>query len=286
MWAGLPFRYVRGSEADAPLRILFFTDVHSMLEKAVPEKLRETAKLISETPFDLVIGGGDFVHGGFQSTREAMKPRFQIAADFLGWIGHPVEAVLGNHDMVGVRPDDGSEPESDTTADFRALTGVSELWRRFDRNGYRIFILQSIQPVSTAERYHGRIADEQLIWLKTELENTPRNMPLIVCTHIPFRTTFIQAKEGPNVALAPNLVVQNANDVLTLFENHRLILVLQGHLHVNESIRWNQTEFLMGGAVSGSWWNGPNLGTPAGFGIVALGDPNRAFWEYQSIDAS
>ncbi len=253
-----------------------------MLEQQAPEKMRETAKRMSEMPVDIVMGGGDFVHGGFRSNREAMKPKFELARDFLDRIGHPVEAVLGNHDMVGVQPQDGSAPEKDPTLDFRDLTGVKDFWRSFDRNGYRFFVLQSIEPVSAPERYHGRISEEQMLWLKAQLDATPNDMPLILATHIPLRTTFKQVQEDPMAPLPPNLVVQNANEVLALFEHHRLLLVLQGHLHVNEWIRWNQTEFLMGGAVCGSWWKGPNLGTAAGFGVVALGGNPNSDWKYFS----
>jgi 3',5'-cyclic AMP phosphodiesterase CpdA len=278
--SGLPTRFVYGSESDPSLRILFFSDVHAMLEHDAPVKLRETAKRMADIPFDLVIGGGDFVHGGFGSQSSEMEPRFAQAKSFLEAIGHPVEAVLGNHDMVGVRPADGSEPNPEPTRQFSELTGHSRFWRRFDRNGYRFFVLQSVEPVDAPERYHGRISTDQLAWIKSELTSTPPDMPLVICSHIPLRTTFKQVQDGPLAPLPPNLVVQNANDVLELFEDHRLLLVLQGHLHVNESIRWNQTEFLMGGAVSGAWWKGANQGTAPGFGLVHLGPPNRARWEY------
>jgi len=72
---------------------------------------------------------------------------------------------------------------------------------------------------------------------------------------------FFQTKDGPEAALPANLVVGNANEVLALSAQHRLVLVLQGHLHVNESLRWNELTFLTGGAVSDAWWKGDNWGT-------------------------
>jgi len=74
-------------------------------------------------------------------------------------------------------------------------------------------------------------------------------------------------------------VVVNNREVLARFEGHNLILVLQGHLHVNEMLRWRNTTFLTGGAVCGKWWRGVWHGTDAGFGVLKLrGD--HVDWEY------
>ena len=79
-----------------------------------------------------------------------------------------------------------------------------------------------------------------------------------------------------------NRVVVNSRDVLACFANHRLHLVLQGHLHVNEMLRWRGTTFITGGAVSGKWWRGPWHGTDAGFGVLTL-RPDRVDWDYKEI---
>ena len=71
----------------------------------------------------------------------------------------------------------------------------------------------------------------------------------------------------------------NNVEVLELFKEHNLILVLQGHLHVNELMRWRETTFITGGAVCARWWRGPNLGTEEGFGVVTLSE-DHVEWEY------
>ncbi len=287
IWAGLPVFRVLGSDAGEgnkePLRILFFCDVHAMAEREAPKRLMETARRLADLPFDLVIGGGDFVHGGFRSTADVMEPRFEICRRFLDTLGHPVQAILGNHDMVGVIPPEGSDPDPDPTRLFRSLTGVEDLWRTFDVKGRRFFVLRSVEPFDGPGGYRGWVCDDQMKWLRARLAETPPDMPLVLCTHIPFRTTFKQMQEAPGAPLPSNLIVGNANELLEIFANHRLDLVLQGHLHINEWIRSNQTTFLMGGAVCGSWWKGPNLGTPAGFGVVELGTANNSSnWTYEA----
>ncbi len=276
--AGWPVLRVIGSQVDeGPLRILFLTDLHAMSERGAPDGLRLTAEQIQQIPADVIIGGGDFVHGGYTSDTATMEPRFALCAAFLKQIGRPVEAILGNHDMVGVHHEKGA-PDPDPTRSFREMTGTKSLWRTFDVKGRRFFVVQSVEPVAGTASYRGRVSDEQMAWLKSELASTPKTMPLILCSHIPLRTTFKQIQESPLAALPENLVVGNANDVLALFDQHRLELVLQGHLHFNEFLRVNQTAFLVGGAVCGAWWDGSNLGTPRGFGLIELGADPR--WTY------
>lgn len=269
------FRVRAGDPAHPPLRILFFTDLHAMLDRGAPEKMEATANLIKQTPCDLVIGGGDFVHGGFDSTPGAIAPRFDAAMAFLGKLGRPVKMVLGNHDLVAA----SSSGPREARRFFRELAGRKETHDLFDAGGHRFFVLDSVKVVDAPERYHGEVDNQQLAWIKEHLRRTPRDMPLVLCSHIPLRTTFLQAKNGPRSPLEPNLVVNNANEILDLFSNHHLVLVLQGHLHVNEHIAWNGLDFIMGGAVSGAWWTGDNMGTQPGFGIVELG-PHPKTWSY------
>jgi hypothetical protein len=73
--------------------------------------------------------------------------------------------------------------------------------------------------------------------------------------------------------------VVNNREVLALFEGHNLVLVLQGHLHAKELIRWGDTTFITGGAVSGKWWRGAWFGTEPGYNVVTLRG-NRVEWEY------
>jgi len=208
--------------------------------------------------------------------------RYEICHRFIQAMDRKVEAVPGNHDMVGVHAGEGEgKSGGDSLLMFRELFGCPDpIHRVVDVKGYRIFFLNSVEPLRDAEvRYRGWIGEAQREWLRGELARTPRDQPLIVCTHIPFRTTFKQEQEGVLAGLPRNLVVEDANETLALFKEHRLMLVLQAHLHVNEWLTWNERHFLMGGAVCGKWWRGPNLGTEPGFGLVEIRD-GRLAWLY------
>ena len=67
--------------------------------------------------------------------------------------------------------------------------------------------------------------------------------------------------------------------MLDAFADHNLLVVLQGHLHQNEAMRWRKTHFFTGGAVCAKYWRGPWHGTAEGFGVVTLRE-QRIDWDY------
>jgi hypothetical protein len=162
---------------------------------------------------------------------------------------------------------------------FRDRLGLPATYRTFERRGYRFILVDSIGMEPGAPTYHGWIGDGQMEWIRSVLAGTAAETPVILATHVPFLTAFYQATLGVTKPPPRSRVIVNAAEVLELFANHNLVLVLQGHTHVDEMIRWRDTTFITGGAVSGRWWRGHWHGTREGFGVVTL-DGNRVDWEY------
>ncbi len=278
---GFRFRsFGKVAEPVPPLKIGFFTDVHARPDKRVPEALKLAAGAMNEEQVDLWICGGDVIHEGHKSAAENCVESYEVFTDFLGKLDQPVHAVIGNHDFAGAFPRDGSPAASDPSAMWKSAFGEPDTYRSFELGGFRFIMLDSVELTGGPLLYRGHVDDTQLAWLAGEVATLPREQPIILTTHIPFRTTFFQAVNGPNAALPANLAVDNANEVLALFEDRNVPLVLQGHLHSDELVDWAGRKFLMGGAISGAWWRGPNRKTDFGYGIVELdGDDFR--WSYQ-----
>lgn len=262
------------SQGLLPLNFLFFTDVHAIPDRGVPEALGFLASRINALRPDLVIGGGDFIHNGLSSTPDQAAPRLATYTSFLNKLHFPVHHLLGNHDRIGLPSPDGSATDWDPTRPILEALRLDRAFQTFEHpKGYKIFLLDSVELLPTdagPPTYRGHVSDEQIAWLADQLRQTDREQPLILGTHIPFRTSFRQITENPLAPLPPHLGVGNANHVLRLFEDHNLLLVLQGHLHFSEAIQINRTTFLMGGAVCGRWWHGPNLGTPEGLAAIGM----------------
>jgi 3',5'-cyclic AMP phosphodiesterase CpdA len=268
----------RGAREDT-LSMVFFSDVHARTEWQTPAAMARAAAAINARKPELIVAGGDLITDGFQSRSAAVAPRWEAYLEMHRALEAPVEPVLGNHDLVAADPDDGSPASPDPRAEFGEHFGLARTYRSFDASGYHFILLDSIVVSGDDLRYHGRIDDTQLAWLARDLANVEPDTPIVVATHIPLLTSFYQATDGATAAAPANRVVVNNREVLELFDDHNLLLVLQGHLHVDEMLRWRGTTFITGGAVCGKWWRGAWHGTPEGFGVLTL-RPDRVDWEY------
>ena len=273
------------AESTRPLRVAFFTDLHTRVEWGTPEALGRAADAINAASPDLAICGGDCITDGFTAAATALAPRWDAYLENLHRrLRMPVEVAIGNHDLTGVRPADGSAPDPDPRAEFLRRLGLERTWRHADHHGVRFVFLDALEILPEGEPYRGWVSDEQLEWLDGLLSASPADQPFVVVSHMPLLSVFQQAVKGALEPLAPGRAVGNNLEVLRRFEGRRLLAVLQGHLHVNELIQWRGVTFITGGAVSGKWWRGAWQGTEEGFGLVTI-DPasGRVDWEYRDL---
>lgn len=280
LWlAGCGGRWLPGQRGGEDLRIVFYSDVHARTEWETPRALAMAADAINALDPDFVVATGDLITDGFQSSAETVAPRWDVYMTFHDGIRAEVFPAIGNHDLVAALPEDGTEAAADPRAVARERLRLDSTFYRFDAGGYRFFALDSVDVIGGELKYRGFVGAEQQEWLRRELSATPRDMPLVVALHIPLLSSFYSATEGATFAAKANRVVVNNREVLDLFRDHRLVLVLQGHLHAKELIRWQDTTFITGGAICGKWWRGDWFGTNPGFNVVTLrGD--RVDWEY------
>ena len=279
------FRWRALGDSTRSLRLIFYTDVHARTEWNTPVALERAAARMNEERVDFVLNGGDLIDGGFHGTEAEVLPRWDAYMRMHNAITSDVYSTIGNHDLIGVLPHDGTTPSADPRRTYRDRLSLDSTYYSFDAAGYHFIALDSIEfgendrlPDGQWE-YHGRIGPSQLEWLKSDLSTVSKGTPIVVTTHCPLMSVFHEALYGPTTAAKPNRVVVNSKDVLGLFAEHNLLLVLQGHLHVEELIRYRGTTFITGGAISANWWRGTRFGTEEGFGMVTL-RPDSVEWEY------
>jgi 3',5'-cyclic AMP phosphodiesterase CpdA len=242
--------------------VVFYRAVHARGGRAVTAALPRAAAAIAAQRADLIVCGGDAVEAGVGTTGErAARLWNTYATAMLGPIGRDVRHAVGNHDLVG------TSANADVRAAARTALGLERTYYSFEVGAYHFVVLDSVAVDSHGE-YTGHVGAEQLAWLRSDLAATPRSARVVVVTHMPLCTGFFGSTE-PGTGPADR-VVRNAADVLDVLSMRRLILVLQGHLHVYEALEREGVAFLSGGAVSGRWWKGVYLDTPPGFAVVAL----------------
>ena len=267
------------SSRERAVRLVFYTDVHARTEWDTPLALQQAARAINAQKPDFTIAGGDLITDGFQSSAVTVAPRWDTYMAMHRAIDGDIYPAIGNHDLVAAIPEDGTPPSSDPRAIFRERLGLDRTSYSFNALGYHFIVLDSIQVIGGNLKYRGLISPEEMEWLREDLSGVSRDTPIVVALHIPLLTAFYMATESSTFAAQPNRVVVNNTDVLNLFGNHNLRLVLQGHLHAKESVQWRDTTFITGGAISARWWRGPWHGTEEGFCVVTLRGDNVE-WEY------
>jgi predicted phosphodiesterase len=137
----------------------------------------------------------------------------------------------------------------------------------FEFNGWRFYILDSIDEWAEGG-YYGYVDEEQIAWLEEDLAGVDPETPIVISVHIPLVSVFTQLDQGSTAAHGRGSVVTNSKELLDLFRDYNLKLVLQGHLHSCEDISVKGIHFITGGAVSGGWWKGAHRGFEEGFLMV------------------
>lgn len=263
------------------LKVIYFTDIHARVEWDTPGAMLMAAEAMNQQKPDLVLCGGDMITDGYQSSVSMVAPRWEAYKAMHTAIKPEPIFILGNHDLVGVEPSDGSMPAENPRADVMVQMNMTRTYRSFDQHGYHFILLDSVQVTHDDFKYKGMIDESQMDWLVEDLRGVDSGTPIILMTHMPLLTSFFQATGGVEAPVPPNRGIVNNREVLAAFADHHLLLVLQGHLHVNEMIRWRGTTFITGGAVCGKWWRGEWHGTAEGFGVLNL-KPDRVEWEYHT----
>jgi hypothetical protein len=203
---------------------------------------------------------------------------YNLYSETIKKAGCPVYNTMGNHEIYGILDGSGADPESEEYGELMFEKRLGKSYYAFEHKGWKFFILNSIEDTGESG-YKGYIDAGQAKWIKEELEKTDRNTPLVISTHIPFITAFTQKYQGSTVPNSAGIVVENSKAILDLFENHKLKLVLQGHLHAIEDIYIDGIHFITGGAVCGGWWKGPNRTYEEGFVSLEFGN-NDFSWSY------
>ncbi len=230
-----------------------------------------------------VIMGGDLVENEYTRTLENAEKMFDLYQETTMKLRMPVYNILGNNDIIRIFAESGgdsSHPEYGKGM-FKKRLGEGVTYRSFDYGNWHFVLLDSLGKTDRGG-YRGYIDDDQFSWLKDDLDKTGTERPICVALHIPLVTSYIQI-ERDNMSAPPRfLVVNNGTKVIKLLSGYNVRLVLQGHLHIVEEIKYKKTSYITGGILSGAKWEAPSWqGHPNGYVVVDV-KGNEFNWRYQS----
>jgi len=281
----LPFSCNVGMETevtdpDDSFTFAFLTDIHVQPERNAIAGFRSALDKVNELGPDFVITGGDMIMDALGVSYERSDSLYDIYTGMIGRLNMPVYNTIGNHEIYGWYERSGADPDHPEFGKKMFEKRIGKRYQAMEYKGWKFFILDSVEDNGEGG-YKGGVDKEQLRWIEEELSETDTNQPLAISAHIPLMTVGAQVFESATEPNSPGIVVTNSKEVLKLFEDHNLKLVLQGHLHYLEDIYVFRTHFITAGAVSGRWWRGPNLETEEGFLMVEV---NGGDFEWEYVD--
>jgi hypothetical protein len=225
-------------------------DVQQMMSTSVPD----TIETINSLGGDALVHGicvGDLVWDA-----PDLYPDYNAA---IAKMGIPFFQVLGNHDMDYRM---GGDETSDVT--FKKHFGPT--YYSFNRGKAHYVVLDNVRYLGTEREYDGYITEDQLTWLKKDLQYVDKDHLLIINLHIPVYNQ-----------------VKNNKDFYAVLQGFKNVHVMSGHTHYHANNITNDVFEHNHGTVCGGWWTGPICvdGTPRGYGVYHV-NGTELKWYYKS----
>lgn len=247
----------------------FLTDIHVQPELNATDGFKKAIAEVNTLNPDFVITGGDLIMDALGQTYGRADSLYNLYSETSKGFEMPVYNTMGNHEVFGYYESSGVDSTHELYGDRFFMDRLGKRYFAFDHKDWRFYILDSIDEWEKGG-YYGYIDSEQVEWLKKDLAGVNPKTPICISVHIPFITVQTQLNQGATAPNSQGLVITNSKEVLDLFSQHNLKLVLQGHLHVYEDLYANGTHFITGGAVSANWWKGPRGEMEEGFLVVKV----------------
>jgi len=256
------------------LRLAHLTDVHLKNQFNAPARFaRCLHHLQAQLPkVDLILNGGDIVFDMNKENIGAINGQWKLVQETMrNECSIPVSYCLGNHDIWWNEDSKGEVFYGKKNA-MDKLQLVKPYYSLI-QNGWKIIVLDSTHLDIDNTWYIGKLGDEQFNWLKNELENTGKTMPVMLMSHIPILTALLMIED--NVVnkwtmLGGDMHTDTAKIIHLFYSHPNVRLCLSGHLHMRDKVVYNNVTYICNGAVSGAWWEGNRRETAPGYGIIDL----------------
>jgi 3',5'-cyclic AMP phosphodiesterase CpdA len=257
---------------------VFMTDIHVQPELNATEGFLQAIDSVNRINPEFVITGGDLIMDALGQSFERSDLLYNLYQDCLKNFRMPVYNTMGNHEIFGIYDESGIQNDHPEYGEKMYEKRLGKRYYSFDHKGWHFIILDGIEDTGE-NAYIGKIDSLQMLWIKRDLLAVKPETPIVISIHIPLITAYMQVLYGALKPNDANEIVVNSKDVIELFKEHNLKLVLQGHMHFLEDIYTQGIHFITGGAVSSRWWNGKEHGLEEGFVIVNVKGHDFT-WEY------
>lgn len=273
--------FVWNLSAQESFRFVFMADVHYHDKNNAPEAMDAAIDTINKLKPDLILVGGDILYDALRrdlKDAEDQRVAFMEKADKFD---APLYYAIGNHDHFALY---NRKIESDHPLFGKKYyeKHFGARYYSFDHKGWHFITLDNM-TVTDDRKYIGRLDSIQLEWLKEDLDQVSDTTPVVIMAHVPLITTLSQWHGGGTNPNGNRIAIENSDEIIKLFRDKNLKMILQGHIHYYEVLHiLNKTTVISAPSFSGKWWMGPMNGLNIGFVLIDVENQND--FNYQLID--
>ncbi|UOY04885.1 metallophosphoesterase family protein [Muricauda sp. SCSIO 64092] len=239
------------------------TDVHIRPEHNAPNRFKQCLEEIKAHEVDFFLNGGDTIYAADYKhiNRERVNEQWNIWKSLRSEFSeYEVHSCLGNHDMWWAAP---NEQDFMYGKDYvvKQLETPGRYYS-FNKQDWHLVILDSNNENA------GSLDEEQRKWLEKDLAELEKGGNVLFLSHYP----ILGVNGGTH---------SDRKYITDLFYDHKdkSITCLSGHVHLLDSVVYNNVNYFCNGAISGFWWEDGNEEsgnrywveeTPPGYAIVDL----------------
>ncbi len=246
------------------IRFAHLTDIH-LKPGIVPEtgmaKAFQHAQSL-KPGVEFIINGGDSIMDSLEADKAKTQTQWDLFHSILKKENSlPIYHCIGNHDIWGwfIKED---KPEADTLygKNWVMQTLAMQRFYSFTKGNWHFIVLDSTQ-LNPAGGYIAYLDDEQLDWLKQELERS-KDKFICIISHIPILSIcaglfFNKTEANGDLKIQRNLMHTDFIALKKIFLNYPNIkCCISGHIHLQDEVEYVGIKYFCNGAVSGNWWGG------------------------------
>ena len=261
-----PSTILTTQEKKTPIRVAHLTDIHIKpgkdIEASAARAMHHAQILVPE--IDFIINGGDSIMDSLEADKEKTQIQWDLFTSILKKeISLPVYHCIGNHDIWGWFIKE-NKPENERQYGKVWVVETLQMKNRyysFPKDKWHFIVLDSTQ-LNPAGGYIGKIDEEQLAWLQTELASVPKEKFICIVSHIPILSIcaglfFEKTEANGDLKIQRNLMHSDFFALKKIFNNYPNIKVcISGHIHLQDELNYLGIKYYCNGAVSGNWWKG------------------------------
>lgn len=245
------------------LRVVHITDVHIRPEHNAPNRFRQCLEEIKKHNVDFFLNGGDTIYAADYNyiKRERVKEQWDIWKSLRKeFLEYEVHSCLGNHDMWWAAP---SKEDAMHGKDYVVKQlEIPGRYYSFNKKGWHFVILDS------NNKNAGSLDSAQREWLEVYLNTLEQGANILFMSHYP----IIGVNGGTH---------SDRGYITDLLYSHKdkNITCISGHIHLLDSVLYNNVSYFCNGALSGFWWEAGDENsagkcwveeTPPGYAIIDL----------------